>query len=123
VIDTAGGKTLERAFAVLRRGGRLVTLSTPPAAGKADEFGVPATFFIVVSDCDQLTKLTELVDTSGLQVAIFLQVLCGVRKSLAPQFLNCSECLLSECDGRVMLHGAGPVAVVILLVDERVPMV
>jgi hypothetical protein len=85
---------------VLRRGGRLVTVSTPPAAGKA-----------------------ELVDTSGLQVAIFLQVLCGVRKSLAPQFLNCSECLLPECDGRVMLHGAEPVAVVILLVDERVPMV
>jgi hypothetical protein len=61
---------LERAFAVLRRGGRLVTLSAPPRGGKADEFGVSATFFIVVSDRDQLTKLAELVDTSGLQVAI-----------------------------------------------------
>jgi NADPH:quinone reductase-like Zn-dependent oxidoreductase len=35
VIDTVGGKTLEHAFAVLRRGGRLVTLSAPPPAGKA----------------------------------------------------------------------------------------
>jgi NADPH:quinone reductase-like Zn-dependent oxidoreductase len=70
VIDTVGGETLERAFTVLRPGGRLVTLSAPPPAGKADEFGVSAIFFIVVSDRGQLTKLAELVDTSGLQVAI-----------------------------------------------------
>jgi NADPH:quinone reductase-like Zn-dependent oxidoreductase len=70
VIDTVGGETLERAFTVMRPGGRLVTLSAPPPAGKADEFGVSAIFFIVVSDRGQLTKLAELVDTSGLQVAI-----------------------------------------------------
>jgi NADPH:quinone reductase-like Zn-dependent oxidoreductase len=70
VIDTVGGETLERAFTVLRPGGRLVTLSAPPPTGKADEFGVSAIFFIVVSDHDQLIKLAELVDSSGLQVAI-----------------------------------------------------
>jgi NADPH:quinone reductase-like Zn-dependent oxidoreductase len=70
VIDTVGGETSEGAFAVLRPGGRLVNLSAPPPAGKADEFGVSAVFFIVASDHDQLAKLAELVDTSGLQVAI-----------------------------------------------------
>jgi NADPH:quinone reductase-like Zn-dependent oxidoreductase len=70
VIDTVGGETLERAFTVLRPGGRLVTLSAPPPAGRADEFGVSAIFFIVVSDRDQLIKLAELVESSGLQVAI-----------------------------------------------------
>lgn len=70
VIDTVGGETLDRAFTVLRPGGRLVTLSAPPPTGKADEFGVSAIFFIVLSDHDQLTKLAELVDTSGLQVEI-----------------------------------------------------
>jgi NADPH:quinone reductase-like Zn-dependent oxidoreductase len=70
VIDTVGGETLERAFTVLRPGGRLVTLSAPPPAGKGDEFGVSAIFFIVVSDRGQLTKLAEMVDTSGLQAAI-----------------------------------------------------
>jgi NADPH:quinone reductase-like Zn-dependent oxidoreductase len=70
VIDTVGGEILERAFTVLRTGGRLVTLSAPPPAGKADECGVSAIFFIVVSDRDQLTKLAELVDSSGLQVTI-----------------------------------------------------
>jgi NADPH:quinone reductase-like Zn-dependent oxidoreductase len=70
VIDTVGGETLDRAFTVLRHDGRLVTLSAPPPAGKADEYGVSAIFFIVVSDRDQLTELAELADTSGLQVAI-----------------------------------------------------
>lgn len=44
VIDTVGGPTLERSFGVLRRGGRLVTLSAPPPEGCAAEFGVTATF-------------------------------------------------------------------------------
>lgn len=70
VIDTVGGETLERSFATLRPGGRLVTLSAPPPAGRAEASGVTATFFIVVPDRDQLTRLAELVDASHLQVAI-----------------------------------------------------
>jgi NADPH:quinone reductase-like Zn-dependent oxidoreductase len=62
VIDTVGGQTLDRSFRVLRRGGRLVTLSAPPPAGRADEYGVTATFFIVEPDRDQLIELAALVD-------------------------------------------------------------
>jgi NADPH:quinone reductase-like Zn-dependent oxidoreductase len=70
VIDTVGGQTLERSFGVLRRGGRLVTLSAPPPAGRADEFGVTATFFIVTPNRDQLDELAALVDGDRLHVAI-----------------------------------------------------
>jgi NADPH:quinone reductase-like Zn-dependent oxidoreductase len=70
VIDTVGGDTLERSFTVLRRGGRLVTVAGTPAAGKADEYGVTATFFLVTSNPGQLTKLTELVDSGQLHVEI-----------------------------------------------------
>jgi NADPH:quinone reductase-like Zn-dependent oxidoreductase len=70
VIDTVGGDTLERSFTVLRRGGRLVTVAGTPAAGKADEYGVTATFFLVTSNRGQLTKLTELVDSGQLHVEI-----------------------------------------------------
>ena len=70
VIDTVGGQTLERSFAVLRRGGRLVTLSAPPPEGRADEFGVTATFFIVTPNRDQLDELAALVDGDRLHVAI-----------------------------------------------------
>jgi NADPH:quinone reductase-like Zn-dependent oxidoreductase len=70
VIDTVGGDTLNRSFGVLRRGGRLVTLSAPPPAGLADEYGVSATFFIVTPNRDQLTHLAGLVDGGRLQVGI-----------------------------------------------------
>jgi NADPH:quinone reductase-like Zn-dependent oxidoreductase len=70
VIDTVGGQTLDRSFEVLRPGGRLVTLSAPPPAGKADAFEIDATFFIVVPDRQQLARLAELVDASRLHVAI-----------------------------------------------------
>jgi NADPH:quinone reductase-like Zn-dependent oxidoreductase len=70
VIDTVGGETLNRSFAVLRRGGRLVTLSAPPPAGRADEYGITATFFIVTPNRGQLDELAELVDSGRLRVEI-----------------------------------------------------
>jgi NADPH:quinone reductase-like Zn-dependent oxidoreductase len=70
VIDTVGGETLDRSFRVLRRGGRLVTLPAPPPAGRADGYGVTATFFVVTPNRDQLDELAALVDSGRLQVAI-----------------------------------------------------
>ena len=70
VVDTVGGDTLDRSFGVLRQGGRLVTLSAPPPAGKADEYGVTATFFIVTPNREQLAELAGLVDSGRLHVEI-----------------------------------------------------
>jgi NADPH:quinone reductase-like Zn-dependent oxidoreductase len=70
VIDTVGGETLDRSFGVLRRGGRLITLSAPPPAGRADEYGVTATFFIVTPNRGQLDELAALVDSGRLHVEI-----------------------------------------------------
>ena len=65
-----GGATLDRAFGAVRRGGRLVTLSAPPPAGRADDAGVEAVFFIVTPDRGQLTELARLADSGALRVAI-----------------------------------------------------
>ncbi len=70
VIDTVGGETLERSFAVLRPGGRLVTLSAPPPVGKADAFEVEAVFFIVTPNTSQLAHLAYLIDNDRLHIAI-----------------------------------------------------
>jgi NADPH:quinone reductase-like Zn-dependent oxidoreductase len=70
VIDTVGGDTLDHAFAVVRPGGRLVTLSAPPRAEVAARFDVAATFFIVVPDRDQLDRLTTYAREDRLHVAI-----------------------------------------------------
>ena len=70
VIDTVGGETLDRSYGVLRRGGRLITLSAPPPEGKADDYGVSATFFIVTPDRAQLAELAAHVDEGRLRVQI-----------------------------------------------------
>jgi NADPH:quinone reductase-like Zn-dependent oxidoreductase len=70
VIDTVGGETLHRSFAVLRRGGRLVTLSEPAPADMADQYGVRAMFFIVTPNRAQLAELATLVDSGRLRVHI-----------------------------------------------------
>jgi NADPH:quinone reductase-like Zn-dependent oxidoreductase len=70
VVDTVGGETLDRSFGVLRRGGRLVTLSAPPPEGRADEFGIEVMFFIVTPDRAQLARLATLVADASLHVPI-----------------------------------------------------
>ena len=64
IVDTVGGETLQRSFAVLRGGGRLVTLSGPPPAGTT------AMFFIVTPNREQLAELAALVDSGRLRVPI-----------------------------------------------------
>lgn len=70
VIDTVGGDTLDRSYAWVRRGGRLVTLQTPPDGGEAERRGITATFFIVETDTIQLDRLAELIDHRGLRVTV-----------------------------------------------------
>jgi NADPH:quinone reductase-like Zn-dependent oxidoreductase len=70
VIDTVGGHTLDLSFRVLRRGGRLVTLSAPPPAEMAEQYGATATFFVVTPNRDQLAELAALVDGGQLHVEI-----------------------------------------------------
>ena len=67
VIDTVGGPVLEASYGMTRRGGRLVTLSAPPDAGKAAALGLRAVFFIVAPDAAELAQLAELVDDGKLR--------------------------------------------------------
>jgi NADPH:quinone reductase-like Zn-dependent oxidoreductase len=67
VIDTVGGPVLEASYGMTRRGGRLVTLSAPPDAGKAAALGLRAVFFIVTPDAAELEQLAALVDDGKLR--------------------------------------------------------
>ncbi len=67
VVDTVSG---DPPYARVRRGGRLVTLQTPPDRATAEQYGITAVFFIVTADTGQLTRLAEMVDERGLRVAV-----------------------------------------------------
>lgn len=60
VFDTAGGERLRRSNAVLRPGGRLVSIAEEPPDGG----GV---YFIVESNRDQLLSIAQLADTGALR--------------------------------------------------------
>ena len=62
VFDTVGGELLESASALLKRGGRLVSIAgEPPGEG---------TYFVVEPDREQLIELARLADNGELRVAI-----------------------------------------------------
>ena len=70
VIDTVGGAMTERSYAVMRPGGRLVTLGAPPAWDQARAHGAHAMFFVVTPDPGELAQLAGLVDTGRLRPVV-----------------------------------------------------
>ncbi len=68
VFDTVGGDTLARSWAVLRPGGRLVTV-----AAEAERTGEPRVrdaFFIVEPNRDQLAGIAGLIDANALRPVV-----------------------------------------------------
>ena len=70
VFDTVGGEPLERSPAVVRRGGRLVSVAAKPPEERAAERGIAALYFIVEPSREQLVELARLVDAGDLRVTI-----------------------------------------------------
>lgn len=67
VIDSVGGDTLARLWAVLRPGGILVGVADSPPAGDAEAHSVRGVYFVVEPNRDQLTELAGLVDLGSLR--------------------------------------------------------
>ncbi len=68
VFDTAGGERLERSPAVLRTGGRLVSIAEEPPAATGGE--IEAVYFVVEPNRHQLGALARLVDVGRLRPTI-----------------------------------------------------
>jgi NADPH:quinone reductase-like Zn-dependent oxidoreductase len=67
VLDTVGGDRLERSPAVVRQGGRLVSVATDPPRERAAEHEVSAVYFVVEPNRQQLVELARLVDRGDLR--------------------------------------------------------
>ena len=67
VIDTVCGTVLHGSYGLLREGGRLVTLGTPPDQELAGRYKVHAMFFVVEPDASELAKLAEMADAGRLR--------------------------------------------------------
>ena len=70
VVDTVGGERLRRSPAVLRRGGRLVSVAETPSAEDAAAPGITAIYFVVAPNRGQLVKLAGLIDGGELRPTV-----------------------------------------------------
>jgi len=68
VFDCVGGETLQRSWAVLAKGGSLVTIATQSAG--ADEQRVRDAFMLVRADGSQLTQIGNLIDAGEFRVFV-----------------------------------------------------
>jgi NADPH:quinone reductase-like Zn-dependent oxidoreductase len=66
VLDTVGGETRERSLRVLKPGGILVTVASPPPAKTGVVNGVRVVFFYVDVTTARLNAISELFDTGKL---------------------------------------------------------
>ncbi len=66
VLDTVGGETLDRSFAVLAPGGILVSSVQTPDPVKASQHHVRGVFFLVQVSSETLARLADLVVTGEL---------------------------------------------------------
>jgi NADPH:quinone reductase-like Zn-dependent oxidoreductase len=70
VFDTAGGERLRRSHAVLRPGGRLVSVAEEPPDEVSADRDIAALYFIVEPNREQLVELATLADGGHLRPAV-----------------------------------------------------
>ncbi len=89
VFDTSGGDRLRRSFAIVRPGGRIVSVAEEPPAEQRQERGISATYFVVEPNREQLIELARLVDRGDLKPMIdrvfpFAAARAAFERSLSP---------------------------------------
>ncbi len=70
VLDTVGGETQARSYAVMRPGAVLVSSVAPPDQDLAARRGVTAIFFLVAVTAETLTKIGALMASGDLRVRV-----------------------------------------------------
>src|SRR5437016_4025721 len=70
VLDTVGGETLDRSWAVLRPGGVLVKIADGVAEDQSAKYGVRLASILVQPNRDELIQLGQLIDAGTLRPVI-----------------------------------------------------
>jgi NADPH:quinone reductase-like Zn-dependent oxidoreductase len=70
VLDTVGGETLERSWAVVKKGGMLISVASPPSTEQAKAHGVRSVWFIVEPNREQLIQIGTLIDAGQIRPII-----------------------------------------------------
>ncbi|PVH87630.1 GroES-like protein [Cadophora sp. DSE1049] len=83
VVDCIGGESLERGMRLVKSGGKVVTVGSPPPAWaregvkgweEIEEHGLKKLFFIVEEDGEQLEDIAELLESGDLKPSVGLVI-------------------------------------------------
>ncbi len=70
VLDTIGGDTQERSIQLLKSGGRLISVTTPPEADALAAVGATGNLFMVQPSSESLGRIGALIDSGSVRVLI-----------------------------------------------------
>lgn len=70
VLDTIGGDTQERSWQVLKPGGILVSVISPPPEATAAAHGVRSAFVFIQPSGSQLTQIAQMIDQGQMKPVI-----------------------------------------------------
>ena len=70
VFDTIGGEVQESSWSVLKPGGILVSIISPPSEERAKTLGVRSAFVFIQPDAAILAQMGELVDTGKIRPVV-----------------------------------------------------
>lgn len=70
VFDTIGGETLERSYAIVKRGGILVTVAGQPSPEKAAQHGIQAIYSGAQASTAVLSEVANLIDSGKVKVYV-----------------------------------------------------
>jgi len=70
VLDLVGGETQERSWAVLRKGGRLISTLKQPSEEKARQCAATGKVFMAKAKADQLRTIGRLIDEGSVVVHV-----------------------------------------------------
>lgn len=70
VFDTIGGETQTRSWSVVKQGGVLVSIVTPPSQEEAAAHGARGEFVFIQPDAAELAEIAKLVDSGKIRVMV-----------------------------------------------------
>lgn len=70
VFDTIGGEVQERSWQVLKKGGILVSIVSPPSKESAATYGVTGKYFFLQPNAAQLTEIAGLIDAGYVKTIV-----------------------------------------------------
>jgi NADPH:quinone reductase-like Zn-dependent oxidoreductase len=102
VFDTIGGETQEMSWSVLKPGGILVSIISPPSQDQATHLGVHGQFVFVQPNAAVLAQLAEHVDTGTLRPII------GAEFALENVAAAHALSETGHCVGKIVLYVGQP---------------